>query len=209
MDLPPGRWARDLQPETPPSPEPKPYRLTAHLPHRLNPSQLRSRYVTPIDEALSQQHLGKTAGGGTSRSITGEIESVDLEIEIHDLTHGIPVLISTLERQGAPKGSILHFQDKTSLQEFPFGHIEGIGLYLDDLKLSGRVYQKYPLSDVIDQLAESLAGHGELQGHWRGDTQTALYFYGNHAEAMTSRLQQIIPTHPRCQGARIVRITPE
>ncbi|MCC6881981.1 MAG: hypothetical protein IT576_07510, partial [Verrucomicrobiales bacterium] len=101
--------------------------VTAQLNHPLMPLDRGDRYEDPLDEALSAEGLGETSGGGTMQVISGEIDFIDVEIELNDLERGVPFVISKLEELGAPKGSILRVHDTEPAREIQFGKTEGIG----------------------------------------------------------------------------------
>ena len=61
---------------------------------------------------------------------------------------------------------------------------------------------------VIEELEQRLAGVGEMQSHWQGPQETALYFYGRDAEEMKRRMADFLGSYPLCKGARVVTIAP-
>ncbi|MHC4744632.1 MAG: hypothetical protein ACYS8Z_22185 [Planctomycetota bacterium] len=81
--------------------------VTAQLNHLLMPLDRGERYEEPLHELLVQKGFGETTGGGTMMSQSREIEYIDVEITLNDLTKGIPFVIEQLEAFGAPKGSVL------------------------------------------------------------------------------------------------------
>lgn len=183
-------------------------RVTARLNHLLMPMDRGERYEDPLDEALGAQGLGSVDGGGTMQLETGEIEFVDVEIGLTDADRGVPLLIATLEKAGAPKGSVLLVSEDEEIREIPFGTMEGVGIYLDGVNLPDEVYATSDVNVVVDELNRRLAGAGELQSHWQGPRETALYFYGPDAEEMKRRMADFLGTYPLCQGARVVTIAP-
>ena len=48
-----------------------------------------------------------------------------------------------------------------------------------------------------------------MQSHWEGDTETALYFYGDDARKMAELMQNFLGSYPLCKGARVVTIAPK
>jgi hypothetical protein len=42
--------------------------------------------------------------------------------------------------------------------------------------------------------------------HWQGPRETALYLYGQSADAMLARIRPFLDIYPLCQKARIVKL---
>ena len=183
--------------------------VTAQLNHLLMPIERGERYEDPLGKALTKRGFGRTDGGGTMQFQSGEIEFIDVEIILSDLSEGIPFVIEQLEAFGAPKGSTLRIYESEPPREISFGKIEGIAIYLDGLNLPREVYESSDVNVVIDELNKCLYGHGSMQGYWQGATETALYFYGDDAEGMKQRISDFMEQYPLCKGARIVTIAPK
>jgi len=183
--------------------------VTAQLNHLLMPIDRGERYEDPLDVALSAQGLGETSGGNTMQEQSGEIEFIDVEIDLTDLKKGVPFVITKLEELGAPKGSILRVHDTKPAREIPFGKAEGVGIYLDGVNLPAEVYKDSDVNVVIEELNKRIEGHGVMQGHWQGNSETALYFYGDDANRMTALMQECLDTYPLCKGARVVTLAPK
>ena len=183
--------------------------VTAQLNHLLMPLDRGDRYEDPLEEALSQEGLGEITGGGTMQEKSGEIDYIDVEIALTDLDEGIPFVIGKLEECGAPKGSILWIHTTDPPKQMPFGRAEGIAIYLDGVNLPDEVYETSDVNVVIEELNKRLDGHGTMQSHWSGPTETALYFYGDAAGEMEALLRDFLDSHPLCKGARVVTIAPK
>lgn len=183
--------------------------VTAQLNHLLMPIDRGERYEDPLDEALSAQGLGETSGGGTMQEQSGEIQFIDVEIDLTDLEKGVPFVIAKLEELGAPKGSILRVHDTEPARKIPFGKAEGVGIYLDGVNLPDEVYKNSDVNVVIEELNKRIEGHGEMQSHWQGNTETGLYFYGDDSNRMISLMRDFLDTYPLCKGARVVTIAPK
>ena len=89
---------------------------------------------------------------------SGEIEFIDVEIELVDPEQGIPFVIAKLEEFGAPKGSILRIHDADPPREIHFGKAEGIAVYLDGANLPEEVYEESDVNVVIEELNSRLEG---------------------------------------------------
>ena len=182
--------------------------VTVQLNHLLMPIDRGDRYEDPLQEALTESGLGEVVGGGTMQLQSGEIEYIDVEVSLTDESRGVPFLISRLEALGAPKGSKLQIAEGEGVREIPFGKAEGVAVYLDGVSLPDTVYETADVNVVVEELDRRLDGHGEMQSHWQGSTETALYFYGEDAEAMKRRMADFLAAYPLCEGARVVTIAP-
>lgn len=183
--------------------------VTAQLNHKLMPIDRGERYEDPLNEALSRRGYGATDGGGTMMEKTKEIEFVDVEMNLIQTDKSIPFVIEQLESFGAPKGSKLIIRESGQLREIPFGKIEGVGVYLDGVNLPEEVYKTCDVNLVMKEFDALLKGHGCVQSHWQGSTETALYIYGDDAELMKKLIAPYMATYPLCQGARVVTVAPK
>ena len=75
--------------------------------------------------------------------------------------------------------------------------------------MPNEVYEKSDVNVVIDELDKRIEGIGEFQSHWRGNEETALYFYGSDAKQMISQMQDFLDSYPLCKDARVVVIAPK
>lgn len=182
--------------------------VVAELNHLLMPLDRGARYEDPLQDALSADGLGKVVGGGTMQLQSGEIEYIDMQVALTDMTRGIPFLVERLESFGAPKGSKIKVYDREPPREIPFGKVEGVGIYLDGVSLPDEVYATSDVNVVIEELNSRLTGHGEMQSYWQGPRETALYFYGVSADEMKKRMSDFLAVYPLCAGARVLTIAP-
>jgi hypothetical protein len=187
----------------------KTYFVTAQLNHLLMPLDRGDIYEEPLDEALKKSNLGEVDGGGTMQKKTGEIEFIDVEIILNNLEEGIPFLLNKLEELGAPKSSILHIQDESKPKQIEFGKKEGLAIYLDGIKLPKEVYENSDINDLIEKLNNSIINIGKMESYWQGETETALYFYGENAEKIKHNFIPTLENYPLCKGCRIVTIAPK
>ncbi len=79
--------------------------LLVHLPAAIEPLDRCTRFEEPIDDALGA--VGSVVGGGTLQAASGEIESCDVEVEVHDVARALPILRRVLGENGAPKGTVV------------------------------------------------------------------------------------------------------
>lgn len=175
--------------------------VIATLNARLQPAQRTERYDDPLHELLQSRGAGSVEGGGTLLGHDGEVESADVEVELHD-PEKVDVLAQAFELLGAPQGSTLQAGDRT----VPFGRNEGMGLYLNGTDLPADVYAGSDVNAVIARLEELLGHAGELHGWWEGPRETALYFYGPSYEAMVALVSDYVAVEPLCDRSRLERI---
>jgi hypothetical protein len=193
------------------APEPKDNRIsaTAEFNHKIGPIDRGERYEEPLGEALSAHGYGEADGGGTMQSKEGEIVFIDVHMYLSSPDASIPFVTKFLEDRGAPKGSKLKiYQDDNVIREIPFGVREGFAIYLDGVNLPDEVYKQSDSNVVVSEIDKRLKGHGEIEAHWQGPTETALYVYGDSNAVMKPLIEDFIESYPLCKGARIVDLTP-
>ncbi len=183
--------------------------VTAQINHKLGPIDRGERYEEPLDSGVAAHAYGETDGGGTMLSAEKEIEFIDVHMLLSAPEISVPFVIQLLEQQGAPKGSKLMIceNDKVS-KEIPFGLREGFGIYLDGVNLPDQVYKECDSNIVVSEVDKCLKGHGQIESHWQGPTETALYVYGDSNAIMKPLIVDFLASYPLCKGARIVDITP-
>lgn len=194
------------------SPPPSPTNqivVTAQLNHKLMPLDRGERYEDPLNVELAKQKYGETDGGGTMLLKSKEIEYIDVEMFLTQPDKSIPFVIERLEFYGAPKGSKLIILEGEKKSEIPFEKTEGIGVCLDGVNLPDEVYKNSDVNLVIEEFNKLLKQHGSVQSHWQGQTETALYIYGDDAELMKKLIADYVATYPLCKGARVVTIAPK
>jgi hypothetical protein len=60
----------------------------------------------------------------------------------------------------------------------------------------------------VSEIDKRLKGHGQIENHWQGPAETALYIYGDSNAMMKPLIKDFLDSYPLCKGARIVDITP-
>ncbi|HSJ01105.1 MAG: hypothetical protein ACAI34_13105 [Verrucomicrobium sp.] len=182
---------------------------TAEFNHKIGPIQRGDVYEDPLTEYLDGLGAGEVDGGGTMQNKDGEIAFCDLHMLLHPSETIIPSIIQFLEQRGAPRGSKLRvFSGESIQQEIPFGIREGFGVYLDGVNLPDEVYRDCDSNFVVSELDRLLSGHGSVEAHWQGPTETALYLYGDSIAVMTTLVTDFLASYPLCRGARVVDLTP-
>lgn len=187
----------------------EPTAVTAQLNHRLMPLDRGERYEDPLAEELEKHGFGETDGGGTMLNKSMEIDYIDVALYLTQTDKSIPFVIERLELYGAPKGSKLIVLEGEQKREIPFGKAEGFGVYFDGVNLPKEVYETCDINFVLEEFDKLLKGHGSVQSHWEGQTETALYIYGDDAELMKKLLAPFLASYPLCKGARVVTIAPK
>jgi hypothetical protein len=172
----------------------------------IEPLDRGDRYEDPLDEALREENLGGTCGGGSQLSDECGIEFVDIEIELHDLQRGLAVTKQILEQQGAPKGSRLRYTANGEDQTIEFGVSECLAVFLDGAGLPDSVYESSDINVLAEQIQEVLEVQslGEIRGSWSGPSETAIFIYGPSAQSLYEALRPILTAYPLAQNARVV-----
>ncbi|WP_373231358.1 hypothetical protein [Cohnella sp.] len=164
-------------------------------------------YEDPLDDFLQTNNYGEITGGGTMQAQSGEIGYCDIEILIYngnDYRKVIGDIANILEDLGAPKGS--HITIENTKEQITFGKKEGIAIYLDGINLPNSVYEQSDSNVVLEELSKLISYDGDVQRYWQGNTETALYFYGDSFDEMKNAISEFISTYPLCQNARIFQI---
>jgi hypothetical protein len=177
--------------------------VIATLNDRIQPLDRAERYEEPLNLLLETRGLGAVTGGGSQQGDDGEIEQVEVEVELGDPADDrLELLGKALEILGAPVGSVLRVGDR----EVPFGRLEGLGLYLNGTDLPAEVYASADVNVVLESLEELLGDDGSLHSYWEGPRETALYFYGDSFVTMADRINDFVAADPLCQRARVVQV---
>ena len=186
-------------------PEKEPQYIVANMNARIQPMHRGEIFEDPLDEELSQNNIGEVSGGGTLQSKSGEIESCDIEILVHDSSDDVINLIKDkLEKLGTPKGSKI-VVESTGI-EIPFGHLEGLAIYLNGTDLDDSVYQDCDSNFVHSELDRLTKGKGKVFSYWQGATETAIYLYGDSFIEMKSLILELTDNYPLCQKCRIEQV---
>lgn len=181
--------------------------VIAQLNDRIMPIYRGDVYEDPLDEFLRASRYGEITGGGTMQAKTGEIEFCDLEILIYSNQNKelvVNEIINFLESHGAPKGSLLTIENTS--EQISFGKKEGIAIYLDGINLPENVYRECDSNYALHELSVLIGDSGDVLRYWQGETETALYFYGESFEKMSDAISEFVKAYPLCRGARIVQI---
>ena len=173
---------------------------------RVMPISRGDLYEDPLMNALEENGYAEVTGGGTMQSETGEIEYCGIDLDIFNLEDGIPFICDFLATSGAPQGSKLQYELNGEQQEVPFGFLEGLAIYFNGSDLPDEVYENHDINDVYDEIHDLLGERGQIQGHWDGPTETALYLYGYSVEEMQQLIANLMSTNPLCDKARFVKI---
>ena len=174
--------------------------VTARLYEHIEPLDRGTRYEDPLDAALRDAGVGEVTGGGSQLGELGEIEFADIEIVVSDLDAALPVITRVLEEAGAQVGSQL-LGPEAVLREF--GTRQSVAVYLDGVSLPDEVYANLDFEELVDRLTEA-AGADSFHGYWQGAEETGLFFFGDDAEAMCSRIEAVLRQMPIGQNARVV-----
>jgi len=82
-----------------------PVYLLVHLPIGLSPEERAMRFEDPMEMALGPH--GTITGGGTSLGDDEQPVSCDIEVEVYDVAHALPLVRRVLVDEKAPDGSLV------------------------------------------------------------------------------------------------------
>jgi hypothetical protein len=164
-------------------------------------------YEDPLDKFLYEHGFGEIVGGGTMQAQSGEIQFCDIQILLNpdkDPQKVIEEVQNFFESMGVPKGSFITIEG--SYHQINIGNQEGLAIYLDGTGLPDEVYAQCDSNFVLSELSKLIGYDGEIERYWEGNTETALYFYGESFETMKESISEFVNTYPLCKNSRIVQI---
>ena len=171
-------------------PNPNLIYVTLNINEKLMPIERGDLYEDPLNNFLMENNFGETTGGGTAQQQNGEIESIDVELDLYvsqnstiaDLkkSHGkmLTALIDKINSLGIPKGSkfILDVEDFIEV-----GTKEGIGVYFS---FDGLEKGTIDFNEVFKDLKKITQDNPEVARYCETQDFLALYFYGDSFEIM-------------------------
>lgn len=167
----------------------------------IEPMDRGERYEDPLDEALEGE--GEVVGGGSQFTPETGIEYVNIEIELASLD-SIPLVKSTLEAQGVPRGSELRYtRDDTEVVD-EFGVAECVAVFIDGVGLPDSVYEEADINELADRMMHAMKGAGTIRASFAGETETSILIFGNDADEIYARIEAILSEAPLFQNARVV-----
>lgn len=179
--------------------------LVAKINARLQPMHRGEFFEDPLDIAQKATGTCEVSGGGTQQSVSGEIEYCDIEIQCSESSEEtVNLIVSTLERLGAPKGSKLTVE--STGEEVPFGFTEGLAVYLNGTDLPSETYCDCDSNHVYAEFDRLLQGEGRVLSYWQGPRETAFYMYGKSFETMKQLLSGFLASYPLCAQCRIEQV---
>ena len=179
-----------------------PHLVVARVYENIGPVDRGDRYEDPLQAVLEEKKLGRVTGGGSQLDEFGGITFADVEVEVANLDDALQVIADTLESAGAPEGAeILQAPDERVLRSF--GKQQCLAIYLDGTSLPDDVYANLDFDAVVDEIGTA-AGKDSFRGAWQGPEETALFLFGDDAEAMFGRVEPILRRLPIGQNARVI-----
>lgn len=179
--------------------------VNARIWEPVQPNDRINRYEDPLEQALEASHLGEISGEGCQTTDDGEIQFVDIDMELVNMDNALELVKTILEEAGVPAGSELRYEMDGEEVITPVGILEGVAIYLDGESLPDYAYLECDLDELRDIINDELSsGLGEVRGSWAGLTETALYIYGSSADMIFSALQPVFERYPLCWNARVV-----
>ena len=187
--------------------EKNPEFIIVTLNDKIQPIDRGDYYEDPLDEFMQQNQIGEITGGGTMQAENGEIEFVDIEIQLNDeidVKSSALKIIDFLKEKNAPKGSKLRIENTN--EEIVFGNAEGLAIYLDGQSLEPEVYESSDVNFVVAEIKKLIEDETEIVRFWEFPDKTALYFYGNSFEEMKTKISSFVNEYPLCKNAEIKQI---
>jgi hypothetical protein len=81
--------------------------LFVKIPESITTEERAERYEDPLNEFLTSRKLGAVTGGGSVLNEERGIESIGLDVEVHDPDKAIPNIIRILNELGVPEGTVI------------------------------------------------------------------------------------------------------
>jgi hypothetical protein len=177
-----------------------PHLVIVRFYEHIGPIDRGNRYEDPLQARLDEHKVGEVTGGGSQLNASGGIDYADVEITLADLVAAVDLVVTSLERFGAPEGSEL-IHDGRVLREF--GTQQCLAIYLDGTSLPDEVYANLDFEQVVRDIG-ALAGPDSYHGAAQGAEDTGLMLFGPDADAMFARVEPLLKTLPIGQNARVV-----
>jgi hypothetical protein len=97
---------------------PSPVLVYAHINAKLMPRERGERFEEPLAGVLERAGMGSITGAGTMLTQEKEIEycGIDVDVAPADLERAVPLIASTLERQGGQRGRAWSSSGRASLR---------------------------------------------------------------------------------------------
>lgn len=93
-----------------------PHIVVATITDDVGPIDRGAKYQDPLDAILQPAGLGEVRGGGSQLDAARRIAFVDVEVALADTEGALELLRTTLQRLGAPAGSVLTFSRNGAVQ---------------------------------------------------------------------------------------------
>ncbi len=180
--------------------------VTAKMWEYIEPIARGERYEDPLDAFLIRNGLGELDGGGMQLGDSPGIEYVDVTFFLRDSSDALELVAAELGRLGAPIGSELQFTRNGRQDAIPFGTTECLAIFLDGVAFPAEVYRSSDVNVTVKNLTQALTDQSleEFRSHWRGYSETALFFHGPNADTMKAAMMPVLLSDPLCQNARLV-----
>ena|SRR6185503_11336776 len=181
---------------------PFPHVVIARLYEHIEPIDRGNRYEDPLQAALDGGQAGQVTGGGSQLNEVGEIDYVDIEIELADLDAALRIVVETLEQAGAPQGSeLIDARDARVLKRF--GTHQCLAIFLDGISLPDDVYANLDFDAVVSEIGTA-AGPDSYHGFRQGNEETGLFFFSPNADETFGRVEPVLHRLPIAQNARVI-----
>lgn len=163
------------------------------------------RYEKPLASFLETKGIGLVKGCNAQLNEKYRIVSVDIDLELADVSASLAAVQQELERLGVPSGSEIKFLRNGVMVNRRVGALELIELTLNLSGLSQEASESLDFHAFYDNLNRSLKADetGELRSVWSGPEETTIVICGKSADAIQKRLVQLQPSEALLKGARL------
>ncbi|MEL7104768.1 MAG: hypothetical protein AAGM21_02535 [Pseudomonadota bacterium] len=169
----------------------------AFLPMKTGETDAVDGLAKPVRGQLMATGLGDLVGYKFRKGRSDEPSGIELHFT---LASSHPRVLQTvgnmLDDFDAPVGSTIKFSETG--QRHHFGRTEGLGVDIDAAA---------NWLDYAEAAIETLAGDATYHGSRKIGTQRRLYFYGENASTMASRLRAAAQIDPDLPDGRTLRLT--
>lgn len=97
----------------------KPVLVLVQINEKIMPVARGNKYEDPLDSSLQQNRLGAVTGAGTHLARDGSVEWVELSVKLTNLESGVSFLKDKLRELGAPRGSVIAYEQFGKKIEVP------------------------------------------------------------------------------------------
>lgn len=142
---------------------------------QLEPIDADEVYEEKLAEFFEENGYGFCSGGGTMLDDIGNVQYIELEVELEKEDEGkIPEIIKKLEELGAPKGSKMYIEGKKRVKKF--GKKEGVQILVNK---DNSEMPPQKIAMLYQEIKEMLKEPKEINRIAETEEDFIMYFYGD------------------------------